>query len=100
MHRFLNLISSFYYQLFVPTLRNYSCLRFLVGVGYPNTDLFMYGRKQNIKYFFFYITFLCSVICLGFFHVYAKFHKNPSLRKGNICNVSIISEQPLYISSG
>lgn len=34
---------------------------------------------------------------LRVFEVYANFHQNLSLRKGNICGVKIITEQPSYI---
>lgn len=34
---------------------------------------------------------------LRFFEVYANVHQSVSLRKGNICGVKIITEQPSYI---
>lgn len=51
------------------------------------TDFFVYRQKQIINFF---VILFCSMICLSLFNVYANFHLNSSIRKGNICVVSTL----------
>lgn len=57
----------------------------------PTTDLFIYRRKQNIRYSF---TFTFFNYLLGFLQYFTNFQTNLSFKKRNIWVVSIISEQP------
>lgn len=51
------------------------------------TDFFVYRQKQIINCF---VILFWSMICLSLFNVYANFHLNSSIRKGNICVVSTL----------
>lgn len=65
------------------------------ALGTTTIKFFIYRCKQNIKYFFILI-FLN--IYWASFNVYADFHPNFSLTKGNLIRVvSVISEQPFQV---
>lgn len=58
--------------------------KFMPALGTPTIKFFIYRCKQNVKYFF----ILIRLNFFGaFFNVYASFHPNSLLRKGNLIRV-------------